>query len=229
MLPPGITITGLPSPARAAAFHELLTQLRPGNAAEIHRLLVSADQEGAGLTVTEWRTLLEKWGRLDGAAAAASLGTQAGGTRHLPGLLRGWAAVEPEAAAAWLEAHAFPSGGEAWKPSAQQAAASWLNQHNGEPGYGGIAVAFAEQVATIDPENALEWAASTAGPAQRQAIQSVARHWLEQDEKAALESLQAAGYSLEEIRTWEADPGEGYDLLDPQHKDLPDVHIAEDP
>jgi hypothetical protein len=44
-----------------------------------------------------------------------------------------------------------------------------------------------------------------------------------------LKSLQAAGYTLDEIRTWEPDPNEGYDLLDPSHEDLPGIHFAEEP
>ena len=201
-LSPAITISGRRSAARGAAFDKLLALLRHGNATEFHRLLTAADQEEAGLTDEEWCALLEKWGRLDGAGAAACLEIAPDGYRRLPGVIRGWASVDPEAASAWLNDHASPD--PAWQTAAQRELA-------------------------IEPENALERAATVQGPARGRAVDVIARRRLGRDGNDARKGLEAAGHPPEKIDLGNDDPAAGYDLLDPPNGELPGLFIGKDP
>ncbi len=210
---PGITLSSPPSPARAEAFRKLLAALTHENVAGIFALLHEAESPPRE---EEWQAFLEKWGRMDGARAAAALESRPDGGRWLPGLLRAWASVEPEAAVAWLEDPGQIESRSAWQAAAERdlvvgwlkadpgGAAAWLNAHRADPGHAAATAAFAKEVAAFDPENAAEWAHSIEGPWQ---------HW-------AQEALRGENPTGEE----------GYDLLAAPRGDpasLPGIQVTE--
>jgi len=222
---PAITITGRYSARREEAFQQLISGMQHDNATDLYQLLHSG---GSIPTDREWQAFMEKWGRLDGPGAAVHIGGFADSGARIPGLLRGWASVDPATAKAWLEARlATADEREGWHVAAQRelvlgwlhtdsgGAADWLNDHQDSAVYPEIASAFAKEVVTMDPANALEWAGSVEGPWRRWAVETVGRKWLEEDPAAASAALRAAGYGDELIEGFTEDLAEGFDLLDP--------------
>lgn len=210
---PAITLSSPPSPERTEAFRKLLAGLTHENAAGIFALLHQAESPPRE---EEWQAFFGKWGRMDGARAATVLEGRADGARWLPGLLRAWASVDPEAAVAWLNEPARIESHSPWQAPAERemilgwlksdpvGAATWLNSHRENPGHAAATAAFAREVAAFDPENAAEWANSIEGPWQR---------W-------AQEALDGASPTGEE----------GYDLLAAPQGDpgsLPGIHVTE--
>lgn len=235
---PVITITGRHSAQRKEAFRKLLAGMEAGNAADLYRMLRSGE---ALPDEEEWHAFMEKWGRLDGPSAAAMIGGDDGST--IPGLLRGWASVDPVAAKAWLEERLSAGEAAAWHAPAQRelilgwlhadsgGAAEWLNDRWENPAYPEIAAAFADEVVAIDPANAMQWAGSVEGAWRGWALERVGRKWLEDDRPAATAALQAAGYAPEAIDALILSPMDGFDLLDatvPLDSGLPGVSIAEE-
>ena len=239
-LPAVITITGRPSARREEAFRNLLAGMRQANAADLYRLLQSGEPVPNDM---EWQAFMEKWGRLDGAGAAASILNSGDVGIPAAGLLGGWASVDPPAAAAWLEARLATGESEVWHIPAQRelirgwlradsgGAADWLNDHREDPAYPEIAAAFADEVVAIDPANAMEWAGSVEGPWRKWALDRVGLKWLEINPPAATKALQAAGYDSEAIDRLILSATEGFDLLDPAvpiGEGLPGVSFAEE-
>ena len=235
---PVITITGRQSVQREQAFRKLLDGTGHDNVAEVYRMLRSGEIMPSE---SEWHAFMEKWGRLDGPDAVAQIEADDG--TAIPGLLRGWASVDPPAAKAWLEERLDGGTSEAWHLAARRemilgwvqadssGAADWLNEHWESPGYAEIAAAFAEEMGATDPKNAMEWARSVEGPWRKWALERVGRKWLERDRPAATEALQAAGLGEEEIDPMILRSADGFDLLDPAvpiGEGLPGVSFAEE-
>ena len=223
-----ITITSQDSPARRAAFRDLLERLDGSNAAALHDLVsdaASRDEAGA-FNEAEWKAFLEKWGRLDGLAALAHfVGTPQLAWRA-PGLLHGFAASNPEVASAWLQEHAALEQDLPWRAAAQrelilgwlqsgfEGPAQWFREHPDDPAFDEILAAFASEAAVKDVETAFEWAKAAEGPWRAFAMEQVAREWLARDQQRASAELAKAGYTQEMIGLL-ATPEEGHDITRP--------------
>lgn len=237
-----ITITSQDSPARRAAFRDLLEKLDPGNAAALHDLATDAasrDEPGA-FNDAEWKTFLEKWGRLAGVAALAHFEGTPELASRAPGLLRGVAASNPAAASAWLQEHAPLEEDQPWRATAQrelilgwlqndfEGPAQWFRDHPDDPAFDEILTAFAAEAAVKDAESAFEWAKAVEGPWRAFAIENVAREWLARDPQQASAALADAGYTPEMIALL-ATPGEGHDITRPpkasQGSKTADLHV----
>ncbi len=98
----------LPNPRRRlTAFLRQLDTLTAAEAPALQQLIHDLNREGLQLPA-EWQAFIERWGELDGAAAAAHALTKTGERWVGSGLrtiLSGWASQDPAAAAAWLNAH----------------------------------------------------------------------------------------------------------------------------
>lgn len=98
----------LPNPRRRfGAFLRQLDSLTAAEAPALQQLIHDLNREGLQFPA-EWEAFIQRWGELDGAAAADhALGKTgerwAGG--GLRTILSGWASKDPAAAAAWLNAH----------------------------------------------------------------------------------------------------------------------------
>lgn len=223
-----ITITSQDSPARRAAFKELLERLDRNNAAALHDLASDAatrDEPGA-FNDAEWKAFLAKWGRIDGLAAMAHLEGTPQLELRAPGLLHGFATSDPVAASAWLQEQAPLAQDLPWRAAAQselllgwlqnnfEGPAQWFRDHPEDPAFDAILSAFASEAAVKDAETAFEWAKAVEGPWRAFAIENVAREWLDRDPQRASAGLADAGYTPDMIALLTT-PGDGHDITRP--------------
>ena len=224
-----ITITSMPSPERREAFQRLLAALDRENAGVLHDLLSVANSRpgGGALTDAEWKAILEKWGRLDGAGAVAHLADHPDLPWRAPGVLSGWASVDPSAAVAWLDGRNTSGESPPWRGAAEkelilgwlhlgfEGPTQWLYEHQDDPAFPQVVAAFAAEAAASDPKAALAWARTVEGPWRSWALQNVGRQWLAWSPGEATAALQDAGFDPEAIERMKAAEPEGYDLTKP--------------
>lgn len=190
---PGIFVSSRPSPERQEAFRKLLGGLKQRDAGELHDLLdACSPAEPGALSDEEWSAFLGKWGRLDGAGAAGHLGSLATAGHRVPEMVRGWAAVDPDAVGAWLgDLPEYP-----WKAAA--------------------ATAFASIVVEWDPGTALGHASSLQGPWRDRALHLVESSWPEGASGADRTALEEVVSGKEGVHPTDATSEPGFDLLRPQ-------------
>lgn len=98
----------LPNPRRRlGAFLRQLDTLTAAEAPALQQLIHDLNREGLQLP-EEWEAFIQRWGELDGAAAAQLALTKTGEAWFGGGLktiMSGWASKDPAAATAWLNAH----------------------------------------------------------------------------------------------------------------------------
>jgi hypothetical protein len=156
--------------------------------------------------------VMQKWGELDGAAAAAhgiDAYQQTGNASLLRSALLGWASADPASSIQYLQGLGLGRGLSndfardilgVWSNTNPQAAASYLQANPalmgafggfgsraGGGAYGGAASVVAGNWAAQDPAAAAGWALSLpAGPQQGSAMNQVLRGWVAQDPAGAV-------------------------------------------
>jgi hypothetical protein len=111
---------------RLGALSALLQAMRPEEVPAFGQLF--RDRLGGGAEFSnEYQLFLRAWGGIDGAAAVTfALETDRANTEDARSAFAGWAAREPQAALAWLEAH--PQG-EQTEYLAGGVAEGWMQHH----------------------------------------------------------------------------------------------------
>jgi hypothetical protein len=153
------------------------------------------------------------------------LAGHSGFEQHIAGLLCGWAATDPGAAAAWFQEHDQADPPPSWQAAACRelilgwaevdldGPARWLNARQDNPAYSESAATFARKAAAIDPTGALAWAQSIQGAWSQWAIETVGRQWLARHPGEARIALQSAGCTEEAISDMAASVPDGMDIL----------------
>jgi hypothetical protein len=204
-------ILGKPNPAERAKGLDAL--LATADESGVKQILdwVTAMPEGAAKRVALGK-VMQKWGELDGASAAAygvDAYQQTGNAVLLRNALLGWAQADPASSIRYLQGLGVGRGLAndftrdilgVWSNANPQAAAAYLQANPsllgtfggfggrvGGGGYGGSASVVAGNWAGQDPQAAAGWALSLpAGPQQGSAMNQVLRNWVAQDPNGAV-------------------------------------------
>lgn len=158
------------------------------------------------------QSILNRWGQLDGPAAAAygeQVLTATGRPDLLEEALRGWGQSDP--AAALAHAQSMPVANDVrrslsrsvmrdWADRSPQSAAAFAAANKIEVGHGGWPDMIADRWSKQDPSAAARWAASLpAGEAQQRAYDEVVQNWCDLNLQSAADfvSGQAPGPNKE--------------------------------
>jgi len=156
--------------------------------------------------------IMDRWGQLDGPAAAAygeQVLASTGRSDLLEEALRGWGQTDPTASLGYAQSMAVGNDVKRsvsrgiirdWADRSPQAAASFAAENQVEVGRGGWPGLVADRWSKQDPSSAAAWAASLPeGDAQRRAYDEVVQNWcdLNIQSAAAFVASQPAGPNKE--------------------------------
>lgn len=152
--------------------------------------------------------VMERWGQLDGANAAAygeKLFAETGNPQALRDAIRGWGQTDPNGSIQYTQSLAVSDGVKKdisrdlfrdWADRSPQAAAAYAAANPIEVGRGGLMGLISDRWSKQDPQAAANWAMSLpSGKAQQRAYDELVQNWADLNLQAAADfvSRQPAG------------------------------------
>jgi RNA polymerase sigma factor (sigma-70 family) len=183
---------------RAQALHGMMEIVQTAEQRE-RILSAAAAVKDETLRIQMRRAVVENWARQDPASAAAWVEKAQPAwerTRLMDSLGYVWMQRNPRTASAWWIARepgpdTLVKIINVWSQENPDAAGQWLNSQPAGPQSDAARMTFARQVADLDPESALTWAATVSDETMREStISHIWKNWSARDSSAAAKFLE---------------------------------------